>query len=53
MMAFSYKGANVNCALSSECVTNCVMQFDFHSMEIYEYVKIFVNAVVANILFFI
>ena len=37
-------------------VTNCVVtQFDFHSMEIILYVKvkIFVNVVAANILFFI
>ena len=37
---------------SIQRVTNCVTQFDFHNMEIYVSVKIFVNVVVANILFF-
>ena len=48
-------GTNFTLTLSQSIqrVTNCVTQFDFHSMEIYVSVKIFVNVVVANILFFI
>ena len=51
----SERGTNFTLTLSQSIqrVTNCVTQFDFHSMEIYVSVKIFVNVVVANILFFI
>ena len=51
----SQRATNFTLTLSQsiERVTNCaVTQFDFHSMEIYVKVKIFVNVVVANILFF-
>ena len=52
----SQRATNFTLTLSQSIqrVTNCaVTQFDFHSMEIYVKVKIFVNVVVANILFFI
>ena len=51
----SERGTNFTLTLSQSIqrVTNYVTQFDFHSMEIYVSVKIFVNVVAANILVFI